>query len=177
MSPFCLAWLLPQLFIVMALVLESLGLHRGEIDICVKSTGRRKTNQPIESHRSLWKPRHSTERNEPHNKKFGRFKLMLTPGFIKSMGQIQTQEKQEVSPLRPNLNLDTIFKLFRSKYNFFSHSWIKKPVTVVTFNIALDPAFHSAAVPQARFLGLGTKMRACWLLFIIRRREEGKAGY
>lgn len=105
----------------------------------------------MESYRNLWKPRHSTERNEPHNRKFDRSKVTLTPGFIKTMDRIQTYEKQEVSPLRPNLNLDAIFEFFWSKNNLFSHSWIKKTVIVVTFNIALDPAFCFAAVPRARW--------------------------
>lgn len=155
MSLFCLAWLLPQTFIAMTTVLGSLGLHHGETGVCADSRGRRKTNQPMENYGNQDT---ALKGMNVTIKKTSRSKAALTPGIINSMDQIQTQEKREVPPLRPSLNLAMILELLGSKYKLFSHPWANTTV-FVTFTIALDPAFHSAAVLQARFLGMGPKTR------------------
>lgn len=55
-------------------------------------------------------------------KKIDKSKAMLTPGFVSSIGQIQTQEKEEVPPFRPTLNLAMVLVLFRRMHKVYRHS-------------------------------------------------------
>lgn len=102
MSPFCLLWLLPLVFTGMAMLLQSLGFHHGKTGICADSRGRWKTNKPLGTYGN-WDT--ALKGMSILVKKIDKSKAMLTPGFVSSIGQIQTQEKEEVPPFRPRLNL------------------------------------------------------------------------
>lgn len=102
MSPFCLLWLLPLVFTGMAMLPQSLGFHHGKTGICADSRGRWKTNKPLGTYGN-WDT--ALKGMSIMVKKIDKSKAMLTPGFVSSIGQIQTQEKEEVPPFRPTLNL------------------------------------------------------------------------
>lgn len=155
MSPFCLLWLLPLVFTGMAMLLQSLGFHHGKTGICADSRGRWKTNKPLGTYGN-WDT--ALKGMSILVKKIDKSKAMLTPGFVSSIGQ--TQEKEEVPPFRPTLNLAMVLVLFRRMHKVYRHSW-EITTVFVTFSVALHLGFHSAALSQTRSMGIGPKTRQC----------------